>query len=66
MASLIRRLVVPATAMILVEHKIDLIRELCPRAVMLDNGRKVADGPTAGVIASPEVRRGYLGVTAPS
>lgn len=31
-------------------HDLDLARELCPRAIWIDSGRVVADGPTAEVI----------------
>ncbi|HSN32375.1 MAG TPA: ABC transporter ATP-binding protein [Ideonella sp.] len=49
---------------LLVEHKMDVVRELADRIVVLHNGRLVADGEPAEVIASPVVQGAYLG-TAP-
>ncbi len=49
---------------LLVEHKMDVVRELADRIVVLHNGALVADGEPAEVIASPIVQEAYLGVTA--
>ena len=49
---------------LLVEHKMDVIRSLADRIVVLHNGRLVADGAPAAVIASPVVQEAYLGVEA--
>ena len=47
---------------LLVEHKMDVVRELSDRIVVLHNGQLVADGQPAQVIASPVVQQAYLGV----
>ena len=47
---------------LLVEHKMDVVRELSDRIVVLHNGVLVADGEPAAVIASPIVQEAYLGV----
>ena len=47
---------------LLVEHKMDVVRELADRIIVLHNGELVADGDPAGVIASPVVQEAYLGV----
>jgi branched-chain amino acid transport system ATP-binding protein len=47
---------------LLVEHKMDVVRELSDRIVVLHNGQKVADGEPTAVIASPVVQQAYLGV----
>jgi len=47
---------------LLVEHKMDVVRELADRIVVLHNGRLVADGDPAEVIASPIVQQAYLGL----
>ena len=39
---------------LLVEHKMDVVRELADRIVVLHNGQLVADGEPAAVIASPD------------
>jgi len=47
---------------LLVEHKMDVVRELADRIIVLHNGQLVADGEPAAVIASPVVQNAYLGV----
>jgi branched-chain amino acid transport system ATP-binding protein len=47
--------------LLLVEHKMDVIRELADRIVVMHNGALVADGEPAEVIASPVVQQAYLG-----
>jgi len=49
---------------LLVEHKMDVVRELADRIIVLHNGQLVADGEPAAVIASPIVQQAYLGVVA--
>ncbi|MFN6976621.1 MAG: ABC transporter ATP-binding protein [Gemmobacter sp.] len=51
----------PAATVLLVEHKMDVIRSLADRIVVLHNGALVADGPPAAVMASDVVREAYLG-----
>ena len=48
---------------LLVEHKMDVVRELADRIIVLHNGSLVADGEPAQVIASPVVQEAYLGVS---
>jgi len=47
---------------LLVEHKMDVVRELADRIIVLHNGQLVADGDPAQVIASPIVQQAYLGL----
>jgi branched-chain amino acid transport system ATP-binding protein len=49
---------------LLVEHKMDVVRELADRIIVLHNGTLVADGEPSEVIASPVVQEAYLGVAA--
>lgn len=49
---------------LLVEHKMDVVRELADRIVVLHNGQLVADGEPDLVIASPIVQQAYLGLAA--
>ncbi|HEY0823092.1 MAG TPA: ABC transporter ATP-binding protein, partial [Ramlibacter sp.] len=51
---------------LLVEHKMDVVRELADRIVVLHNGQLVADGDPATVIASPVVQQAYLGTAEPA
>jgi branched-chain amino acid transport system ATP-binding protein len=48
---------------LLVEHKMDVVRSLADRIIVLHNGKLVADGDPATVIASPVVQEAYLGAT---
>jgi branched-chain amino acid transport system ATP-binding protein len=48
---------------LLVEHKMDVVRSLADRIVVLNNGQLVADGEPAAVIASAVVQQAYLGLS---
>ncbi len=54
----------PDCTILLVEHKMDVVRELADRIIVLNNGALVADGEPAAVIASPVVQQAYLGMAA--
>jgi len=47
---------------LLVEHKMDVVRSLADRIIVLHQGELVADGAPAEVIALPIVQEAYLGV----
>lgn len=49
---------------LLVEHKMDVIRTLADRIIVLHNGQLVADGDPQKVISSPIVQEAYLGMEA--
>lgn len=46
---------------LLVEHKMDVVRELADRIIVLHNGALVADGVPADIMASAIVQEAYLG-----
>ena len=46
---------------LLVEHKLEVVRSLADRIIVLHDGRLVADGDPAQVMASPLVQQAYLG-----
>ncbi|MEV5981249.1 ABC transporter ATP-binding protein [Streptomyces sp. NPDC052114] len=50
-------------AVLLVEHNVAFVMELCARVVVLDLGRVLAQGTAAEVRADPRVRDAYLGTT---
>jgi ABC-type branched-subunit amino acid transport system ATPase component len=60
MARLIARLVPARTALLLVEHKLDVVASLCSRIAVLDAGRKIVEGPPNEIFRDPEVMRIYL------
>jgi branched-chain amino acid transport system ATP-binding protein len=47
---------------LLVEHKMDVVRRLADRVIVLHQGALVADGEPAEVVASAIVQEAYLGV----
>ncbi|MDO9525676.1 MAG: ABC transporter ATP-binding protein [Gemmobacter sp.] len=51
----------PKATVLLVEHKMDVIRSLADRIIVLHNGALVADGDPATVMASAVVQEAYLG-----
>ena len=54
----------PDKTVLLVEHKMDVIAALADRIMVLHNGRLVADGAPAQVMALPVVQQAYLGGSA--
>jgi len=47
---------------LLVEHRMDVIKRLADRIIVLQNGAMIADGNPAEVVALPAVQQAYLGV----
>jgi branched-chain amino acid transport system ATP-binding protein len=50
------------TSVLLVEHHMDLVMAVCDRVVVLDFGRRLAEGEPAEVQVDPRVLDAYLGV----
>lgn len=46
---------------ILIEHNLSEVLRVCSRLVVLDNGRRIGEGPPRAVMADPLVRAAYLG-----
>lgn len=61
MARLIVDCVTPNRTCIVIEHKIELIMQVCTRLCVLDAGQLVADGDPGEVLSLPAVTEVYLG-----
>ena len=49
-------------AVLLVEQNVSMALEVAARAYVLEEGRIVAEGPSAELMARPEIQRAYLGI----
>ena len=49
------------TTIVLIEHNLSEVMRICRRLVVLDNGRRIAEGEPRAVMADPGVRAAYLG-----
>jgi branched-chain amino acid transport system ATP-binding protein len=47
--------------MVLIEHNIGQLARICPRVVVLDNGRKIGEGATHEMLSDPAVVAAYVG-----
>jgi branched-chain amino acid transport system ATP-binding protein len=50
-----------STAVLLVEHDLEMVSHAVDRTVVMDLGAMLAQGPFAEVMANPAVRQAYLG-----
>ena len=60
----LRRLAATGTALLIAEHKTDLLDGLCTRIIALDGGRVVLDGPANGTLESDGLTR--IGIQPPA
>ena len=58
---LIRKVRASAVTVVVVEHVMEAVMELCDRVIVLNSGRKIVEGTPEEIVANPEVKRAYLG-----
>ena len=66
LAELIRSLATEATTMLLIEHNVRMVLEICTRIVVLDSGEVLTAGDPATVARDPRVIATYLGTAEPN
>ena len=59
--AIIKRIQAAGIAIVLIEHHMEVVSEVCDRVTVLDGGLVIAEGSPAAIKCHPEVVRAYLG-----
>jgi ABC-type branched-subunit amino acid transport system ATPase component len=60
--AILRRLNGVGATFLIVEHNVEFILRLCDRVIVLDQGRKLAEGSVGAIGGDPRVLEAYLGI----
>jgi ABC-type branched-subunit amino acid transport system ATPase component len=62
MIQLIGQLVEQKKTILLVEHNLEIVRQVCHQVLFLDQGQVIVSGPPETVLNDPRVFRGFMGI----
>ena len=61
MAQLLAQVITSGVTVLLIEHKMAMVMQLCQRLVVLNFGQKISEGPPRQVRSDPAVIAAYMG-----
>jgi len=61
MITLIQSLALRGLTLLIIEHNLKVVRAFAKRVIVMDRGRKIAEGPAEQILSAPEVVTAYLG-----